>query len=350
MKTICIHMLCNATSATSHYRAVLPVRFCGPTLAKEGIDLRICTKLRWDQYPHAVIVQRNLGPEGFAMFGLFRFRGSVIVHDCDDWIEGIPEHNRSLKDDFNHVVQMTRASQGIAHLRTASTDYLSEKMGGTNFVLPNLIDLDEYQGRKENRADAPVRILWAGGFSHDEDLALLVDPLRRVLEKYGTRVRVMFWGDYPPELVAEYQGKGVSFLPGVPIGEYARNLVGLDPDIGLCPLVDSEFTRSKSNIKILEMSAAGAAVVASPVGPYEGFPSCQWGVTDLYANSAPDWHVRLARHICDKEWREHVATTMREYVADEWSWQGATRKRESWLAFFRMLASVRVERWPEVGG
>jgi len=49
-------------------------------------------------------------------------------------------------------------------------------------------------------------------------------------------------------------------------------------DIGIAPLLDSEFNRSRSNVKLKEYGAGGAAWAASPVGPYRELGAKQGGI------------------------------------------------------------------------
>jgi glycosyltransferase involved in cell wall biosynthesis len=49
-------------------------------------------------------------------------------------------------------------------------------------------------------------------------------------------------------------------------------------DVGIAPLVDSEFNRARSNVKLKEYASGGAAWAASPVGPYRELGRKQGGV------------------------------------------------------------------------
>jgi hypothetical protein len=60
-------------------------------------------------------------------------------------------------------------------------------------------------------------------------------------------------------------------------------------DIGIAPLVDTAFNRSRSNVKLKEYSSGGAAWLASPVGPYLELGEKQGG--ELVADE--DWPAKL---------------------------------------------------------
>ena len=49
-------------------------------------------------------------------------------------------------------------------------------------------------------------------------------------------------------------------------------------DIGIAPLADTVFNRSRSNVKLKEYASGGAAWLASPVGPYRGLGEDQGGM------------------------------------------------------------------------
>ncbi len=60
-------------------------------------------------------------------------------------------------------------------------------------------------------------------------------------------------------------------------------------DIGLAPIVDNTFNRSRSNCKVREYAAAGVPWLASPVGPYQRLGKEEGG--KLVADG--DWHKEI---------------------------------------------------------
>jgi glycosyltransferase involved in cell wall biosynthesis len=91
---------------------------------------------------------------------------------------------------------------------------------------------------------------------------------------------------------------------------------------GVAPLVDNEFNRAKSDLKLLEYAALGLPAVASAVGPYVTAQQ----LALLTPNTAAEWTANLALVLSDVEFaatvRESssVALTSRlmDPVADGW--------------------------------
>jgi glycosyltransferase involved in cell wall biosynthesis len=87
-------------------------------------------------------------------------------------------------------------------------------------------------------------------------------------------------------------------------------------DIGLAPLVDNRFNRSKSFIKILEYAALGVPFIASPVGPYADHVVD--GVTGFLASTPDEWAERLDQLIRSPWLRMKIGGAARDWAA-EWT-------------------------------
>jgi hypothetical protein len=89
---------------------------------------------------------------------------------------------------------------------------------------------------------------------------------------------------------------------------YPQVLRNLDLDIGLAPLLDNEFNRSKSCIKFYEYASLGTVTLASDVLPYNK------EVNYLAKNTYKDWYKKLEKLIIDKEFREKILKEQQNYV------------------------------------
>lgn len=74
-------------------------------------------------------------------------------------------------------------------------------------------------------------------------------------------------------------------------------------DVGLAPIADSAFNRSRSNVKVKEYAALGVPWLASPIGPYEGLGQDEGG------RLVPDdrWLEEVERLVLDDKARRKLA-------------------------------------------
>ncbi len=119
-------------------------------------------------------------------------------------------------------------------------------------------------------------------------------------------------------------------IPYVPLAVLTRQLVEFD--VGIAPLSDIEFNRSRSNVKLKEYAAARVAWLASPIGPYADMGERQGG--RLVADDR--WHDELVRLIEKPKDRRKLAKRGERWVAGE----TLSRNAQAWEA---ALASA-VER------
>lgn len=200
-------------------------------------------------------------------------------------------------------------------------------------VLPNCNDTKDWPLPAE-RDDGLIHIGFAGGTEHNRDLQMIVQPLAQILEKYPNVVFEVI-GALSPERAKELAAMMLKYanhrvLERFQIAggvfsweEFPPLLTSQGWDIGLCPLIDDIFNRSKSHIKWMEYSMAGAAVVASPVEP---FKVIKHGKTGLLANSTNEWFSCLELLIRNPDIRKQMAKNAYEDIETNWQYKDQAEK------------------------
>jgi hypothetical protein len=81
----------------------------------------------------------------------------------------------------------------------------------------------------------------------------------------------------------------------------------INADIGLCPLEDNEFNKSKSCIKFYEYASLGIATLAPDLLPYSD------EVSETY-NGLSDFKEKLRRLLVDTKHRKEIVEEQRKWV------------------------------------
>lgn len=206
----------------------------------------------------------------------------------------------------------------VADAVTVSTQALKELFSKYNkniYVLPNSIDFQlnetlekEYRAerpKKEKRDKDEIMIGWAGGYTHADDVALIAPAMGIILKKYPN-VKFQWTAFKSMELLyltKEFPGRVIPIM-GVPINRWVHNFIRQELDIGLAPLVDSQFNRGKSNLKFLEHSALKIPMVLSPVRPY--LETVKDGETGFFAKTTEDWVKKISLLVESEELRTRM--------------------------------------------
>jgi glycosyltransferase involved in cell wall biosynthesis len=174
--------------------------------------------------------------------------------------------------------------------------------------------------RPSGRPHGAVHIGFAGSIDRAQDVdELLNETVEALIEKYGDRISVEFFGA-KPELVDRLGLKYIPYMESYT--DYLEALAALDWDIGLAPMPDSSFHACKHYIKYEEYSACGIVPVCSALLPYtEIVHDGENGF--LCSNNRSSWVSALSRLIEDRELRERISATCREQAASEFSLESA---------------------------
>jgi len=270
--------------------------------------------------------------------------GKKFIVDIDDNYLDVPESNL-LYDRFKKTKRdraMLSTILSFADAITVSTEPLKERIaahiksvhGMTKpiYVIPNMNDIKDWEFTKAETDPDKIVIGYTGSNSHQDDLQMCLPAIARLMKKYPQLYLEMI-GSVGKDKIKEtfgYAGfdnsglERIKLLPATPtFKEYPQYLAEQKWDIGICPLVDTAFTRSKSHIKWLEYSAVKIPTVASRVYPYfmqlKGRKTIIDGKTGLLARNN-EWEAKLEKLILDKELRKTLADNAYNQIKDTWQY------------------------------
>lgn len=188
------------------------------------------------------------------------------------------------------------------------------------YVVENHVFLEDWPKRVES--EGPVRVGWMGSPSHiwDVDLAW---PALLGASRAGAQVKMIGYDPANPEhevtsrrsmdKIKQWRKVNHEFINWVQMDWNSR--LRLPLDIGLAPLRTDSFTLAKSDIKAIEYTIAGAAVIASNMPVYNK----HWvhGETALLAGSPSEMldYTLLLMH--DESLRQRLVENAQQYVREE---------------------------------
>jgi glycosyltransferase involved in cell wall biosynthesis len=244
-----------------------------------------------------------------------------IVVELDDDLFSLPEHH-AMHAALADPARRHRLTEAIAHADrvTVTNPHLAgQVMDWTRHpdvvrVVPNYVP-ERFVVEKVPELGpigTPV-ITWAGSDTHRRDFDLVAVALRKLLrERTDFRVRIVgapYAARLTRALSPAFPGGDSGRISQVPwiegVDRYIPTLAG---HIGLAPLADDLFNRSKSDLRLKELAARGMAVAASDAGPYTSS-----SVPHLHVDGAElTWGAQL-NCLLDDAWR-------RPYAEDAHAW------------------------------
>lgn len=263
-----------------HVRLIQPLR----ELAKHGHevtfsvlqDTETIEYLRDGSRFDVIVGQRMAGYDGMRTWRRARTPGNRLVYEVDDDLFSIDKANWAAYTQFSQgdVQEATRGYVSLADLVTVTTETLARLQqdvygAAKTAVLPNCVP--EYVLELPRTARDRPRIGWIGGASHGVDIHEAVPAVRRFLGRNPDWDLFLGGTDYRPSFRAKNWGQMIH-EPWKQINNYEREYYEMiDFEIGIAPVRDTAFGRSKSAIKALEYNARGIPVIASNVQPYKEY-------------------------------------------------------------------------------
>lgn len=331
-----LHTLLGEKIATPRVRVLEPDDFLSTEPGVSAIVESGKLSLGQDRsFRHRILIRQRLSyteaGQGLAFIETVRRQGYTIVAEMDDnpclFQSGDP-HMRGLDFLGSHAVQV-------------STEPLAEVIRQWNphvKVLRN--ELRELPPPREYSEAAPVTLFF-GALNRGEDWQEIMPVLNEAAARYGEGLRFKVLSDRKffealqtpcKEFIGTEQDYGGRF---VPYEVYCRTL--RSADIALLPLHDTEFNRTKSDLKFIECAGHGTVALASPT-VYAA--TLRDGRTGFLYRSPGEFAERLRLLIEDRERRLETAAAAYRYVREE---RLLAQHYEERLAWYRELVQRRDE-------
>jgi glycosyltransferase involved in cell wall biosynthesis len=172
-------------------------------------------------------------------------------------------------------------------------------------VLPNCVDLTRWQKLPLVKSDR-IKLSWAGGDSHWEDLRMIKHVLPEVLKKYP-HVDLVMSGWMPHGFINDFPKGRLTFNPWEETSAHPLRSAITNADIALIPLVDNEFNRCKSPIKWIEAAALQIPSVVSHVSPYKELGGLSDTNHSVFVENDPEaWMEGISLLIEDETLRREI--------------------------------------------
>lgn len=301
-------------SGCGYHRLVLPVSLMTKNYGRITDSM---TEEQWQERKYDIVyINRAWDTED--ILERRKQHGFKLVVDVDDY--WMLDHYHHMYEAYNESGYDANIIKHIreADLITCTHERLADKISEYNkniIIAPNAIPYGHDQFNGERVATDAVKLFWAGGISHEQDLKLLQAPLKKLTGNVqmvlggfadSNETERYYWHRMANYFTADTRLPHTLFR-GVGVNEYYGMFKYAD--IMLVPLVKTRFNSYKSNIKILEAAGKAIPVVVSAVHPYLGLPE------DIvcYVKKPSDWLKWIDKLVNSKELRDEIGFTLHAY-------------------------------------
>ena len=264
-----------------------------------------------------VVFCRNVRPDRAELLRTAVAAGVPVLYDLDDNFFELPPESASGRAfaQPEQLAMLTEYLTAASLVRVYSRPLLA-RAGLLNShveMVAGAVDLGQVR-RPAKSPGGPLKLIYATSRLDDSLGRIFLPALRRLMDEEGPRVEAHFWGPRPPAELPAVRHHAVVH----DYDRFLRRFSAAGFEIGLAPLADDVFHRSKTNTKFREYGACGIAGVYSDV---EVYSDCvRHGETGLLvANDAEAWYRALRQLVDDADLRRKIQQQARVEIEEHYS-------------------------------
>lgn len=271
------------------------------------------------------------------MMQCLQSQGVTVLAELDDDLLTLgddPDYSSTLT--INKKMWLRRLLRTVNGV-IVSTPLLAERISGLNNivkVIPNALDERLFRRKQINWSmeNSQITFGYMGTYTHIDDLISIIGPLRRIIAKYGKKVSLELVGVGDSQLLHDaFKGIEVTIRHVPPESvDYEKFTAWMQDnlrwDFGIAPLLDTPFSRAKSDIKYLDYGVQGIPGIFSSVAAYSD--TVRHLQNGLLAATVTEWEASLELMITDRASRNRIAQTA---YADVWEGRMLSARAGLWL-------------------
>lgn len=255
-----------------------------------------------------LVIEKELFPYIPYIFEKALLKNKKYTLDFDDAISVRYKNRYFIKIIFkNKINNLARKSTLVT---VGNRWYWDEIQYGKLHYLPTVIDINDYSFSESFTKDnnKPI-IVWIGSPATSKYLDVLASTFLKLSLKYNFKLRV---------IGAQFHidGLDIECLPWSSDKEFEYIY---ESDIGIMPLLNTEWEKGKCGFKIIQYMAAGLPVVAS-ASP-ANYEIIIHEETGFIVKNEQEWYVYLERLIINFMMREDFGHNGRMRVENEYTYQ-----------------------------
>ena len=286
-----------------------------------------------------IIVIQRVNPYSNIILKKAKMHNIKVIYETDDDFLDINPANPSYNYILGNFDNISKLVNNVDQI-TVSTNELKTRFDKLNidnvevirnYYVNSCLALKPFTFRGNNI----IKIGYFGTLTHQNDLELIHNVILRlkdIFSKKGITVIFEIAGASIDETSEWFNVAKIPYYPmSLPtfydwLGKHSNW------DIGIIPLVNTEFNKCKSELKYIEFSALGIPVVASDMNVYNEV--IEDGVTGFLANTEDEWVNKLSLLIEDPILRNGMVNNAHDDILENYSLKSRVNQ---WDNIFKRL-------------
>lgn len=259
-----------------------------------------------------IFFMRNIENNSINIFDLSKKLNKKIIYGIDDDFDTLSEEH-PLKQYMlrNGLLNNYHRFLKESNVVCVYSQYFQKKLLKLNnnvFYLSNIAPIEIIKNLEKkiniNKSNK-IRIGYLGSSpQHIKFFNIIKNAVLRILEEYHSEVEFYLIGIKDEALDKYKNAFHVSFLK--PINKYYEYMIKNKWDIGLAPMLDTEFEKAKTDNKYREYAALGIPGIYSNLEPFKN--SVRNNITGILVDNEPEkWYQAIKELILNKKVRNNIA-------------------------------------------
>lgn len=271
-----------------------------------------------------VVFCRNCEFEDLKYLYYAKSKGKKVIYEIDDNVFDISTEGELGK--FHrypgrlYVVKRFLELADLIHVYSNPLFEISSKYNPNIKKINSYFDFSLIEGMDDNyKKTDRIKIVYATSRQDNDTLAkTFEDALLLNLDKFRDEVELYVFGEIPVKLRNKENIKKLPYIRDY--NKFIQFFYKQGFHIGLAPLKDDIFHRSKTNNKFREYGACGVAGIYSNIDVYtDCIQNHETGI--IVNNNTEEWAAAIETLITDSNLREKIATNARNKVKQDYSFE-----------------------------